>query len=510
MLVNIRDTGAVGDGVTRDTEAIQRAVDMCADAGGGRVFVPAGEYLTGRIVLRSNITLEFGEGGTFLAATDMDADYPYLPDGPEDQSIYARFRREGIDMGDTRQHKVAVLYACGARNVTITGHGGINGNYLNILERHPAPDKPRWASYKRAFTETYGRVGTGLFKRPVLVFFQNCENVHIQDVRLFDAPFYTVQCRSCRGVFIHDVTVDNDLRADNSDGFHFSSCCDVHIRDCRLRCGDDCIAVDGNDSRDSSHVTISGCTFQSAVSSVRLFTCLALNRDKRNAVRGTAVRDVVISNCTVIDATTLLSLHADEGTVERVSVSNVSGELSAIGTVFIITSHSAKVRDIRLSGLRFRANGVGYIYSHTDDGIDGVSISDASFDVAPRTKLYGGGVDMPTFEELGIPQYGPMPVYFFDHYMPYFLEIKRAGNVLLRDVAVRWSEGDLSEMPELIARHKEFWYGGKLQPWSVGYDWPAIWISESHDVRGENLRVTGYGDAEAVRVENSTGVNLDV
>ena len=71
MIVNIRDTGALGDGVTKDTEAIQRAVDMCADVGGGRVFVPAGEYLTGRIVLRSNITLEFGEGAAFLAATDM-------------------------------------------------------------------------------------------------------------------------------------------------------------------------------------------------------------------------------------------------------------------------------------------------------------------------------------------------------------------------------------------------------------------------------------------------------
>ena len=107
---NVRDFGAAGDGRAKDTAAIQSAIEACAKAGGGTVYLPAGRYLTGTIQLRSHITFEIGPGAVILGSEDL-ADYP-LRDDP---------------WGTGRKSISSLIYAADAEDITITGRGTIDG-----------------------------------------------------------------------------------------------------------------------------------------------------------------------------------------------------------------------------------------------------------------------------------------------------------------------------------------------------------------------------------------------
>src|SRR6202162_1631286 len=107
---SVRDFGAAGDGRTKDTAAIQSAIDACAKAGGGTVYLPAGQYLTGAIQLRSHIIFEVGPGAVILGSEDP-ADYPL---------------RDNAWGGD-RKAISSLIYAADVEDVTITGRGTING-----------------------------------------------------------------------------------------------------------------------------------------------------------------------------------------------------------------------------------------------------------------------------------------------------------------------------------------------------------------------------------------------
>jgi hypothetical protein len=111
---DVRDSGAVGDGKAIDTSAVQAAIDTCASKGGGTVVVPSGTYLVGSLELKSNVTLHIAAGGTLLGTTDGSQYHPV----------------DAIPLsGDTtlKDGNWALLYAVGAKNITIEGSGTIDG-----------------------------------------------------------------------------------------------------------------------------------------------------------------------------------------------------------------------------------------------------------------------------------------------------------------------------------------------------------------------------------------------
>ena len=108
--INIRDTGAVGDGEQLDTAAINSAVEKCHASGGGRVIVPPGKYLTGTIQLQSHVTLDIEDGATILASQKVD-DYPRVDD----------------PWMEGRKMLAPLIYASGAEHVSISGNGLIDG-----------------------------------------------------------------------------------------------------------------------------------------------------------------------------------------------------------------------------------------------------------------------------------------------------------------------------------------------------------------------------------------------
>lgn len=504
LTVNVRETGAVADGKTLDTAAIQKAIDSCSKNGGGRVYVPAGQYYVGKIILKDNIIFEIAGGAELIASNDFENDYPNTT--LHDESLFPAWEKiDGEKVGDPRKWGLGVIFASEAKNIKITGQGCINGNFKNILIRRDKDSgyisKYRWKETISDLDERYTVDWSNPpFRRPVAIYLDKCENVVLEDISVKDSSMYTCNFRSCKDVIIRNFTIDNYVGADNADGLHFSSCEDVRITGCTLRCGDDCIAIDSNDMRPSRKFMIDNCLFNSRNNCFRLFTGLC-DGTKRELCKNGVVSDVVINNCTVENASAFANLHGDGGTIERVSVSNCAGRVDRIGTVFLVQAHlGGTVRNVTFSGWNIESNGVGYIYADDKSKISDVRISNMNLHIKPKTKMFGNGFDM------GINSIG-MPLYYYSHFAPYFLQITGADKVQISDVSIIWGVADLYDMQEMIElKEKEF--PAETQPWDIADHWPAIYVNDSRDILGRNIVCEPFGEDETVKIVNSENVKI--
>lgn len=478
MIYNVRDFGCRADGITLDSPAIQKAIDVCFQNGGGKVLVPAGQYLVGKMELKDHVTVELGEGAYLIASPNKE-DYPASPGFPE--SLY----NQGHEWGDLRNDRTALFYACGAKNIGIIGRGTVDGKHEQFLVKnaYSSTDIPRWinATYD---VDRYYASGEGFKFRILMVFFENCEDIVMDGVNYCNASCYTFQMRSSRQIQITNVVVRNHLMADNADGFHFSSCTDVRISNCDLECGDDCIAIDSNDMRPSRFYAIQNCTFISRNNCFRIFTNLAPQEIKRKLVGWGKVSDIVINNCVVKDASSFVYVNADCGEIERISVTNASGVIKRLGTTFLITAHNAKVRQVTFSNWNFLSRGVGYIYADRPDSISGVTISGMDICVEPSTQAYGHGVHMPAGEN-------GKPEYWLSHFVAYFLQIVEAKRVTLRDLRITWGEADLDDIGEITPEKMAgYWLPA---PVSNEPHWPAVWAERVSGLTMDGCDMEAFG-----------------
>ena len=230
---NPRDFGAKGDGTTKDTAAIQSAIDACAAKGGGTVRLTAGTYLSAPIVLKSNITLELDKGATLLGSPDH-ADYP----------AKMEFRMPGLQ---------SLVSATNAENVTIAGEGTIDGNGES------------W--WQEARTVHDAGVMGNPHPRPRLVVFDHCKHVRVEGVTIQNSPMWQLVPYYCDEVFIQNVRILAPQHSPNTDAVDPFSSSNVIIDHVYADVGDDDIAIKsgainspgGDDpSRD---ITITDCTF---------------------------------------------------------------------------------------------------------------------------------------------------------------------------------------------------------------------------------------------------------
>lgn len=161
---DVRDFGAVGDGVAKDTAAIQRAIDDASAAGGGVVDVPKGRYLCGSLFLRDNVELHLSEGAEIFASADPK-DY-----NPPDVCVQNPTSRKENNSG------AHLILAIETRNVAITGKGTINGN------------SPAFLKDADGYAYPYGRIP---WRPGQMVFFAECEGVRIEGVSLCDSPYWS-------------------------------------------------------------------------------------------------------------------------------------------------------------------------------------------------------------------------------------------------------------------------------------------------------------------------------
>ena len=275
LVFNVADHGAVGDGKTLTTGAIQKAVDRCAAAGGGRVVFPAGRYLTGPIFLKSNVHVEVPSGAVLLGSTDFDR----IP------SIAGRW--EGID----RTVYASLFTGHDLENISITGRGLLDGQgeawwdafravaalrqKLGLLEREPEnpPGSPlKWA-------------------RPRMINLYRCKNVLISGLTVINSPSWNIHPVLCENVVIDQVTILAPDEGPNTDGIDPDSCKNVRLSNCNISVGDDCITLKSgyryrNTNVPCENIAVTNCTFGRGHGGVGV-----------GSETAGGVRNVTVSNC---------------------------------------------------------------------------------------------------------------------------------------------------------------------------------------------------------------------
>jgi polygalacturonase len=230
---NVRDYGAKADGVTRDTAAIQRAIDTCAQKGGGTVRLTAGTYVSAPIELKSGITLHLDQGATLLGSPDH-TDYPPATE---------------FHLPDTQP----LISATNAENVTIDGQGTIDGN-----------GQSWWDEARK--NRDHGILGSG-HPRPKLVIFDHCKHVRVEGVTVQNSPMWQLVPYYSDDVLIRNVRILAPYPSPNTDAIDPFSSSNVLIDHVYSDTGDDNVAIKsgpinspGPDSP-STNITIRDCTF---------------------------------------------------------------------------------------------------------------------------------------------------------------------------------------------------------------------------------------------------------
>src|SRR5512136_2656639 len=218
----ITDYGAVGDGVTDASGALKTAIEACHRAGGGRVIVPPGEFLTGPIRLLSNVNLHISAGATLRFSTDPSH---YLP------VVFTRW--EGVEL----MNYAPLVYAFEQKNVAITGSGTLDGQ-ADAAHWWPwkaasggqsqKPDRARLFQQAQEGVPPEQRVfGAGHYLRPPFLQLYRCTNVLIEGVTIRNSPFWVIHPVLSSNVVVRGVSVLS--LGPNNDGCDPESSSDVLI-----------------------------------------------------------------------------------------------------------------------------------------------------------------------------------------------------------------------------------------------------------------------------------------
>jgi polygalacturonase len=366
--------GGVGDGEKDCTQSFQRAISACAQAGGGRVVVPSGSFLTGAIHLESNVNLHLDRDATIKFSRDHNK---YLP------LVLTRF--EGMEL----MNYSPFIYSYGQQNIAISGEGTIDGQAncdhwwpwkgrknCGWQQGDPEQSKARslLVEMVASGTAVSERVfGKGSYLRPQFIEPYRCSNVLIEGVTLKGSPMWQVHPVLCTNVTVRSLKIMAD--GPNTDGCDPESCRDVLIEDCFFSTGDDCIAIKSGRNNDgrrvpvpSENIIIRGCRMNAGhggitvgseisagVRTVFAENCsmdsTSLNqafRFKNNAVRGGLLENFYFRNIEVgqvAEAVVAVDFNYEEG---------ANGPFTPILRNVVITglkSHKSKYA-LDLQGLR--------------------------------------------------------------------------------------------------------------------------------------------------------------
>lgn len=239
----ITQFGAVGDGKTVNTQAIQKAIDACS-ATGGRVVIPKGTFLSGTIFLKNKTTLHLMPDAVLLGSGDFK-DYPLL-----DIQYKTAFTHKAD--GSAKPNR-ALIFAEGQQNLAITGTGTLNGNGTDPAFKLGDDSTPE----SRA--------------RPLLIFLVNCKKIEVLDVRLRDSAYWLQNYQSCEDVHIRGINVLNHANF-NTDGIDIDGK-NFLVEDCVIDCDDDGICLKSHDrNRPCENVTVRNCTIGSNCNAIKFGT----------------------------------------------------------------------------------------------------------------------------------------------------------------------------------------------------------------------------------------------
>jgi polygalacturonase len=321
----ITNSGAKAGSQAETTAAIRQAIDGCHKAGGGRVVIPAGEWLTGAIHLRSNVNLHLAKGAV-LSFSDDPQDYL-----PAVQSSW-----EGWECFNYSP----LIYAFDCENVALTGEGKIQprmGTWKTWMARPPA----HMEALKRLYT--MGSTGVPVEQRqmaegenhlrPQLIQFNRCRNVLIEDVQIRDSPFWTIHLLLCDSVLVRRL--DISAHGHNNDGIDPEGTRNLLVENCRFDQGDDAIAIKSGTNHDgwrlnqpAENIVIRNCAL------VQGHQLVAIGSELSGGVRNVYIHDCRLETAKAeFKPFNLLYIKTNRrrgGFVENITMENIDAAASAV------------------------------------------------------------------------------------------------------------------------------------------------------------------------------------
>lgn len=422
---NILNYGAIGDGKTNDAPAIQKAIDACALAGGGRVLVPSGKtYISGSIILKSNVDFHI-EIGACLKASGNAEDYPDL--GYKGSLTGS--------MGCTMDNPHALIYAIGEANITISGKGTIDGNaeaFMDIITQY--------------------HISGIKFPRPKLIFLGNCKHINVHDITLFNASTWVLHPAACEDVNISGIRIICKLNMANSDGIDPDHCKNVRITNCYIETADDCIVLKNTKELEhfgpTENVVISGCTLVSTSCAVKIGT--ETENDFKN---------ILVDSCIISRSNRGLGIQLrGKGNVENVRFTNIIIETRRFydrwwgkaEPIYVTAMNRyedtkvGKIKNVYFGNITCKGENGVYISGQEGNAVEEVVLDNVRVEIEKWTKWDGGIYDRrPSLDE-GLDRGNTAGVF-----------CKHAKDVSLRHVKVVWSE------------NRQDYYGAALQAENV-------------------------------------------
>jgi unsaturated rhamnogalacturonyl hydrolase len=378
----ITDFGAVAG--SDATAAVAKAIAACHAAGGGRVVVPAGVWLTGAVHLKSNVNLHLAEGATLRFDPDPAK---YLP------VVLTRF--EGIEC----MNYSPLVFAFEQENVAITGTGTLDGSASEQTwwawndkskgePRKQVADRDRLDKQGTDGVPVAERVyGAGHFLRPSFIEFSRCKNVFLEGVAVVNSPMWEIHPVLCTNVTVRGVKIHS--LGTNNDGCDPESCRDVLIEDCVFETGDDCIAIKSGRNNDgrrigvpTENVVIRRCTMRDGHGGVTV----------GSEISG-GVRNVFVSDCTMDSANLERALRFKSnavrgGVIENIFVRDVKiGRVAraALSVEFDYEEgangpHKPVLRNVLIENLTSSSSGrVAYVAAFPGAVIENIRLKDCTF-----------------------------------------------------------------------------------------------------------------------------------
>ncbi|GEO07334.1 polygalacturonase [Adhaeribacter aerolatus] len=313
QIFDVTKFGAVGDSVTVNTKAIQRALDECYKAGGGIVLIPKGVYSSGALFLKSNVHLKLDKEAKLRAVAGLE-NFPELKNT----------RIAGIHMN----WPSAFINALNANNIKISGEGTIDGSGYYWWE-------PYWQKRAVLVKTVPGDLIDWHVPRPRLILFDKVTDSEISGLRLQNSGFWTVHICYSQNIQLTDLNIFNPVledgkKAASTDGIDVDSSRDIFIRNCIISVDDDCIAVKSGRGSDglrvnipTENVVIEDCTFLEGHGGVSIGTETA-----------GGIKNVFVRNCKAMGNKAPIKFKPRPGrggVIENITHEN--WEMEKVGTV---------------------------------------------------------------------------------------------------------------------------------------------------------------------------------
>lgn len=379
---NVLDYGADPTGRLKCTMIINTLIDSLSMKGGGTLYFPSGTFYTGPIIMKSNITLYFDAGSVIRFSDDFD---DYLP--------MVQSRWEDVRVKNFKSQ----IYAYRCENIAIRGDGHLDGqgrkwwDFMRRIASNQLVDSKWQEIFKKENAELlawneYIRSKNN-FLRPPMITTYECRNVLIENVSFSNPPFWTIMPAFTENITITGITIENPEDSPNTDGIDPSSCRNVHISNCHISVGDDCIVIKSGRDEDgraaampTENVTISNCTMLKGHGAVVI-----------GSEMSGGVRRITISNC-VFEGTDrgirIKTMRGRGGVVEDVRVSNITMYNMVNEGVLItlryqpsnpeqLSERTPLVKNISISNITIRgADRPVAIYGLEEQNVADVSFSD--------------------------------------------------------------------------------------------------------------------------------------